>query len=292
MERVKTFVDSIRDRLNNPFVFSFIVSWIFFNWKITIALFWDNPTGSVQSQFSLINYIESNISLWNSLLGPVVSAASYTIISPIVKNLITAFQNWNFTWGENWNIHILKQSKVTMEKYLSLRKNYDSRSKELEQILLQEGEMSNTILQLKSDLSKLKFDLESANRELNEAKEITDNLNDVNLLEGKWVKIVKNPYRGVQEENIQISGNNVSVYDGSTLQNMYSIHNFIYHKKHNYVYFSLFKDNHFHSFNALNALPSKLAGFQYENGGRSDVVYARSINILAANANLPDKTED
>lgn len=291
MERVKTFVDSIRDRLNNPLIFSFIVSWILFNWKITIALFWDNPTSSAQGHFSLINHIESNSSLWNSLLGPLISAALYTIVSPVVKNLITAFQNWNFSWGENWNIHILKRSKVEMEKYLSLRKNYDRRSKELEQILQQESEMSNTILHLKSDLSKLRFNLESTNQELKETKEITENLNNVSLLEGRWVKIVKNPYREIEEENIQISGNTVSMYNGNVLQNMYSIHNFVYHKKHNYVYFSLFKDNNFHSFNVLTALPSKLAGFQYEARGRSEVTYARSINVLAGNANFPDKGE-
>jgi hypothetical protein len=211
MERLNVFVDNIRDRLNNPLIFSFLVSWIFFNWKITVALFWDSPTGTVDNKFSLINHIESHLSLRSSLIWPLGSAVLYTFISPVFKNLITAFQNWNFTWGENWNISILKESKVKMEKYLSLRKNYDSKSKELEQILEKESELSSTIAQLQSDLKKVDSESDGLKLELSEHKEIVGNLINIEILDGKWLRTVKGPF-GDAEENILVSNGTISVY--------------------------------------------------------------------------------
>jgi len=35
---------SINLRLNNPFIFSFIISWIFWNWPIVVGLLWYNAT--------------------------------------------------------------------------------------------------------------------------------------------------------------------------------------------------------------------------------------------------------
>lgn len=98
-----------------------------FNWKIAIALFWD------EGNASLIPFIENDLSSWTSFWGPLTSAVGYVLLSPIVKNLITMFQNWNFKWGERQNIKILGGSKISMEKYLLLRESSENQRKKLEE---------------------------------------------------------------------------------------------------------------------------------------------------------------
>ncbi len=142
--------------------------------------------------------------------------------------------------------------------------------------------MSNTIIQLKSDLGKVNSESERLKQELSYEKAIVENLNKIEILEGSWVRIVKNG-SNITQENIQISNNIISIYSGNAIQNKYTIHDFVYNTKSNYVHFVLFENNSFYSFNRLTRLPSNLSGSEYRHNSTSDVTYARSTGFLDKN---------
>jgi hypothetical protein len=58
MENINEFIKNFRKRLSSPFFFSFIVSWVLANWKVTIALLWYN-SDLYPKEGDLIKFIES-----------------------------------------------------------------------------------------------------------------------------------------------------------------------------------------------------------------------------------------
>jgi hypothetical protein len=131
MENVNEFIKNFRERLASPFFFSFLLAWILINWKVTIALLWYSPN-FYSSKGELIDYIASNTSNWQSIGLPVISAVLYT---GLLRNLISAFVAFTSRWGGNWNLSILKGSRIPMKKFLTYRDLYVRTNKELEKII-------------------------------------------------------------------------------------------------------------------------------------------------------------
>lgn len=135
MENISEFIKNFRERLASPFFFSFIVAWIFLNWKVTVALLWYN-SDLYPKNGDLISYIESNTSNWSSIIFPLLSAILYT---GFLKNLVAAFVTWASRWGGNLNLNISKESKVPMSKFLTYRNLYIQTNKHLEKVIEDEG---------------------------------------------------------------------------------------------------------------------------------------------------------
>jgi hypothetical protein len=58
METPSTLFNSAKDRLANPFLFSFLASWMLYNWRIPLSLFWYSDADiwkeGYQSLFDLV----------------------------------------------------------------------------------------------------------------------------------------------------------------------------------------------------------------------------------------------
>jgi uncharacterized membrane protein len=89
MERIQQAFDNLKERLNNPLVFSFIISWIFLNWKVTVALLWHDSSNDDNSHIKLINFIVENTSIYNSIVLPLGYAILYTFLSPHSSSFAT-----------------------------------------------------------------------------------------------------------------------------------------------------------------------------------------------------------
>jgi hypothetical protein len=281
MNRFNAFIDNIKDRLNNPIIFSFILSWVVFNWRIVIALFWDKPFGEIHLNDSLIEYVATNLDVCRSLLYPFLSALVYTLLSPPVKNLVVAFQNWNFRWGEKWNLSILKESKISIEKYFSLKENYEARRKNLETMIESEDKVLGRVQELEDLLIKQRTKTEELLMQVSAKNEVIDHLNWIEAIEGKWVRKIENPLDNIEEE-IEISGNIVYLIKGNSRLQKYSISNFIYRTDHKKIQFCLYKteDGKLFSFNNLDILPGSMTGTEYTNYSISEVKYLRSTEVL------------
>jgi len=89
MDKVKDILSSIRDRFANPLIFSFACSWIVINWQIPVALLWYNSkdiekTGSK----TIFDFISQRLDATNGFWHPLFFAVAYTVLIPVVRNLI------------------------------------------------------------------------------------------------------------------------------------------------------------------------------------------------------------
>lgn len=80
-EFLQTILKSTEDRIKNPFIGTFITSWIIFNWKPIIFIIFSDK--DIEGK---INYIKDNYSdIWSYLWLPLISAIFYIAILPYIS---------------------------------------------------------------------------------------------------------------------------------------------------------------------------------------------------------------
>ncbi len=285
MEKLSGIFDNIKDRISNPLIFSFIVSWIFINWRISVALLWYDSTKASFGSTSLIDYIGSQINTYESFGLPFGFAILYTFSSPIVKNGITAFYTLTNKWGDRWRLNISKGSKIPFEKYLTLHESLIKKALQLQDIIEKENvtaislqETQNTLLDERQEHRKLL-------NEYSENKRVVDNLYRSNILDGIWNKSMENENRNPQETQvIQISNNTVYIQrGGGNSDRQYQINHFIFDITQRKIQFILFNVNQNNAGNAYDYWLSDLtynsnehlSGWEYRPTGRFEVEYKK-----------------
>lgn len=177
MDKLKDILYDIRDRFSNPLIFSFIISWILFNWEISVALLWyDTNQLELEGYTSVFEFIADKLNKKYSLIYPLVFAFLY---ASLFKNLFKALIAFSEKWGEDWNLKILKSAKVSMEKYLVLRENYKQKEKELVQILNEESA-------IKEENTNLLRSYHELNQKNLKNEETIRSIGDVKFLNGYW----------------------------------------------------------------------------------------------------------
>lgn len=115
----------VREWLSNPFIFSYILAWLIFNWMVVLGLMKYSIQDLGKDGFnSFIDLVRRGTSNWTLYWGPLISATAYTFLFPPFRNCVLAFQAWAKKWGTGWNLRISKGGKVPVEKYLGLRSDY------------------------------------------------------------------------------------------------------------------------------------------------------------------------
>ncbi len=283
MDKISQILDSIKERLSSPLLFSFAISWLFINWKITVALLWYDPPASSAGHLSLIDYISVNTNNWTSIALPGIFAVAYTLLSPFIKSLISLYQTVNINWGEKWNLKISKGSKVPIEKYLTLRSSYAERTAALEKIIETESATITKLQDANTALLQARDTQNKLGNDLADSRAIIDNYSNVSFLLGKWIKKIKNDNIESQE-NIEIHGNIVSVYKGATSDQRFMVNNFAFDRRSRRLQFTLFHYSSqgtagrypFFAFSDLNYQHEQLVGYEYQNEKVVEVTYTRS----------------
>ncbi|MEQ9101913.1 MAG: hypothetical protein RIF36_11945 [Imperialibacter sp.] len=279
MDQIKEFFGNAKERLNNPFFFSFILSWFLWNWEITLALFyWEGGL------FSLLEYIGCNTDWVHSFLLPVMSAFVYLFFKLVASAIVT----WFDKHSDNLNISISKERSVKMNKYLRDRERLDTSLQNLEKIInaenvtqeqLAETTDTNTKLSIKlsevqTDLSKFQIlsnELELKNRKLTEqvsnlgkvikfreaeTKKIQEMLSpevltrpdpfDSSMMQGDWTLTRKHVASSKYERyHIFISGKELSISKNSSPQKAGSIEHYHFNYKKNEVFFVKYLNDKF-----------------------------------------------
>lgn len=180
-------VANLKERYRNPLPFSYLVAWICFNWEVTVALAWYDKYQIQQEGFkSIFAFITDKLKRSDSFLIPLAIASGYTFIYPILKNIIQAFYSWTLRWGNDWNIKILKDGKVPMDKFLSIRETLKSRTNVLEQIIVEENAYKDKYQELETKLLEREMELSAVRNNNLELSNFRQQLYDIRFLEGKW----------------------------------------------------------------------------------------------------------
>lgn len=168
-ERLEEIFTNLKERLTSPFISSFIFSWLIFNWPILIGLFWYNSSELVKIGYSsYLIFISDHLFLTTGLIYPLIFAFLYTFLYPLFKNVINAFNSWADKWGENWNLKMLKDGSIPVERYLQLKKHYEERTETLENVIRSESKSIDRIGELEREVTELNLNVNEKVAELKE----------------------------------------------------------------------------------------------------------------------------
>lgn len=237
MEKVLEVYNNIKDRLSNPFVFSFICSWLVYNWRIPVALFWfDEKQISANGCSSIFEFIQDDWKRNGSIGWPLVFAFVYSFGIPYVKNFFRVVSARAQKWGENGEIKALDGGKIGVEKYLELRDNFIEKIKKLEDVAKEEKKYLDENGELLIELNTLKSDLNNSIREREHLNEKIKDIFDISILNGNWnFKYNKSDTETVSKK-VSISYGSYKILDerGFLEEEFVLIH---FHKKDNYIFF-------------------------------------------------------
>jgi hypothetical protein len=260
IESINDVLKNIRERFASPFFFSFIIAWVYYNWKVTVALIWYNPD-LYPDEGDLICFIERNTSNQQSFWIPLGYAILYTAFIRIGISAITELSG---KLGEDLNLSITKKGKVPMEKFLTYRNLYLKSTKTLEKVIEDESkkiqeydalnnkkiELEGKKVELEGDISTLsavnkeltlkQYELEIKVSELNNQVKIKDEFisyykdfttayNDEKKINGRWKFTYRNAFMELNfEETLMIVDNVIHRVDGGQTQGTYLIKFFFY----------------------------------------------------------------
>jgi uncharacterized protein YdcH (DUF465 family) len=126
METLKDFFSDLKERISNPFISSFMIAWIIFNYTILIALlFYKQTELKTDGYTSYLNLIHRSYNMWRMVWYPLIVAAIYTFIVPFFKSLIKVFQAWILTTTDGIIYRITKQKVVSVELHTEVLRTLD-----------------------------------------------------------------------------------------------------------------------------------------------------------------------
>ena len=244
MDKISEILNSVKERVSNPLIFSFLISWLVYNWKIPVALIWfDKEQISANGSKSIFDFIEDEWKKNGYFWIPLFIALGYTFIFPIIKNLISATQTWMSKWGENLNLRLSKDGRIGIEKYLKLRNEYSEKIEELESIIAKEGELREYNKSLFIEKTTLDANSYELQKKIEEIESELNNISNSSFLNGQWRYIHNDVVGNKIIENIKIiDGKWYMILNGNIDSSpKYYIEEFFFNKKLKKIIFLKFE---------------------------------------------------
>lgn len=198
MKEAKDFLENLNIRFKSPLIFSFIISWIFTNWRIPIALiFYDNNQLIHEGYLSYGQLIESNLDFSHGCLIPLLVAVLYTFIFPYISSFIKKYQAEIDKKTEDDTLEIMKKSNVPFEKYHQIVKSQLERENTLSEFIKKENEINAELNQFKALTNDLNTQLHEKNKLISEQNSKITNLNEDNDMRNQLLEELQDRYAGL-----------------------------------------------------------------------------------------------
>jgi hypothetical protein len=237
MERISQVLDNLKDRLSSPLVFSFIASWLVINWEITVSLVWYDPPVNAKGHNYLIESIRSHLNFCDSFVWPALFALAYTILAPLAKLLVSAFQTLVDKKSQNLNLKISEGTNIPLDKYLALDQTLQQRSDHLAKLIKEQNDNVKRVDTYRKRNEEYKEKEKRMEDELRRLRSVHDNLYDQSIMKGDWVceSIGDNGIRN--KTIIQFQGNSIFYQDGTGKSQSHNISHFIFDSIGKRLYF-------------------------------------------------------
>ena len=244
MEKLSDFFSELKERISNPFILSYLIGWCIWNYEIPVGLiFYKSGELKVDGYKSYFDLIQKHSSTWHFFWLPLFSAIVYTFLFPFIKNLISAFGAWINTWGSNWNLNISKTLKVSSEKYLEYKIQYEEALEKISNYVNDEQSINDKLTAAQNEKNVYEDRLKALDNQLKASQselQLWQLANSNNFLDGEWylkTTTTKTENSGRQtadvvEFDVVISGGAITMTKGdqttTTLYITNIICNFIY----------------------------------------------------------------
>ncbi|MCA6363036.1 MAG: hypothetical protein IM638_08350 [Bacteroidetes bacterium] len=236
---MKDVLDSIRERVANPLIFSFLASWLIANWRIIVGLFWfDSNDINSAGYYSLIDFIEKTINPYNGFLIPFFCAIGYVLLNPIVKNWIRAFHAWTTKWGEKRRLKILQDAYIGIDKYFSLKQQLNRKVTELTELINKESETFEEVKKVKSQYLKEKMLSDELHLKIEQLEASQNLLFNHRFLDGYWINSYQYPNGKKGKEEVVIHAGQYSITGTFNVQQKtFDISDFVYNPNTKQIFF-------------------------------------------------------
>lgn len=189
---MKDIIDSLKIRLNNPFLISFVISWPFWNWEIVIGLIFykSDSLPKYMGCNNFIDLIDHHSSFFRTFGGPAISALIYIFIFPLIKYLISNYSARITTREETDVLRISEKGTVPTSEYVKAVQKADEELKVLSEIIKDNTkvlEEKNSLVTKNSVIETELSDIKSQNSDLSDTiKDLQDNLVNCNQEKSKY----------------------------------------------------------------------------------------------------------
>lgn len=209
MERFSSLIDNVKERLTNPFVFSYVVSWLTINWRITIGLIWfDDFQLRSTGNFNYKDYIINHVVDW-SWLYAAVAAGVYTFGVPYAMMYIRIFNAWIIKESNSKVFDISKETPISFEKFIELKDRYRKSTDAYAKLLTEESKTLQTLENTKATLNqhlKEKNESDEINSEMQrrlieEQSRLSDDYSKNIAAMDTQMKIMKGAFDELNKEN-------------------------------------------------------------------------------------------
>ncbi len=177
MDAFKPFLQ----RLSQPIVLAFCISWIFWNWEIVVALLWysaenvlqlKNQKGEAYSNH--IAYINDLKDPWKNYWWPLIFAAAYPVIILLLNNFHTLVKKYE----QRLFFRISRDANVPTNLLLDAQDEIEIKEKRISKFIQKETEMFGQIQDLEIANNELNSKIGLLSMEYKETKSILDELSN------------------------------------------------------------------------------------------------------------------
>lgn len=227
---LKELYESAEERISNPFVGSFLLSFFAINWEITFTLFFGDDsyyqqvyTGSrylfLKKQFENANY-----------LLPLTIA----VLFPVVKILLNLFLVFCSTLANKLELKIVADKGISTNLYLKLRDSYAEKIQKIQDLISSESVTSENNKKLQTDLHSKEAALESTGEKVKVLEGKLSILKNYDMIEGKF----EASYVDTNETVIVHFQNGYAIVKiEENIKQDYRLHNFYYDSHNNFISF-------------------------------------------------------
>lgn len=128
--------EDLKERITNPFLFSYAISFSIINWKIWIGLFFLNREEITARRFrDVLEYLYAVTSWTTLILWPLVSALAYSFLFPWFKNLVLWVQAKSITASNKSLNEVAKGHVIPVNQYLELEENLEEQKNKYEKAI-------------------------------------------------------------------------------------------------------------------------------------------------------------
>jgi len=169
METLKNFWTELKDRLNNPFIGSYLIAWLIINYPIPITLIFYKKADLRPEYTSYLDVINKNIDGLNMVYIPLVIAFGYTFVFPYFKNYVSIFLAKRSLEADQKISENAKGTRIPIERYVKVQTEYAQQKIELAKIIDDEDNSRKEILRLEAQIITINSDHQLSIDKLNEA---------------------------------------------------------------------------------------------------------------------------
>lgn len=181
MDKITDFFKEVKNRLTNPFISSFILSWLITNWRIPVGFFkYTNEELHKDAYGGYMQLVYNEAEWCNFFWIPFIVAVFYTLGWPFIHGEIISIHSRIRVYYDKKNIEIMKEHYVPMDTYVKKKEKFDEAAKQLQKIYKEDSDTIKLNEKLITEKRELEGKLTSSQNQYN------DLLNNSNSLQSNF----------------------------------------------------------------------------------------------------------